>query len=178
MHHLISQNTADWFDVRRWTRENKDDVTVKDFLPKLKNHLLSTLLETCDKVFLSKECTLVKIINDQFYHHKVLDIQYTSYDMRHCQNSMNIRTHSNVMVLADDNLHKAHPYWYARVIGIFHTRVQYNLQVHEVPFLWVRWFGLDTQFRFGHAWKRLPRVGFLDGYDPTAFGFLDPSYVL
>ncbi|KAG7088893.1 hypothetical protein E1B28_012838 [Marasmius oreades] len=82
------------------------------------------------------------------------------------------------MVLADDNLHEAHPYWYARVIGIFHTQVQYNLQVYEVPFLWVRWFGLDTQFRFGHAWKRLPQVGFLDGYNPAAFGFLNPSYVL
>jgi hypothetical protein len=30
-HHLISQDTADWYDVRRWTRENKGDVAVKVF---------------------------------------------------------------------------------------------------------------------------------------------------
>jgi len=78
----------------------------------------------------------------------------------------------------------AHPYWYARVVGIFHVDV-----IHEGPksqssnkqridFLWVRWFGRDPSFKAGMQARRLHRVGFLDAAGPGAFGFLDPTMVL
>lgn len=45
-------------------------------------------------------------------------------------------------------------------------------------FLWVRWFGRDLTYRAGWAARRLHHVGFVDGLDPEAFGFLDPSEVI
>lgn len=74
----------------------------------------------------------------------------------------------------------AHPYWYARVIGIFHVDVlhtgPHSKSPHKqrIDFLWVRWFGRDMTFKAGWQARRLHRVGFLDAKGPGAFGFLDP----
>jgi hypothetical protein len=118
-------------------------------------------------------------------------INYTTYDVCRAQDSMNPRNHADIMVLAykdndvpmaDSNSPEA--YWYARIIGIFHTYV-----VHTGPesvtsdpqcmdFLWVRWFGQDPSHRSGFRAKRLPRVGFISSDDDGAFGFLDPQEVI
>ncbi|KAK0429630.1 hypothetical protein EV421DRAFT_1686392, partial [Armillaria borealis] len=58
------------------------------------------------------------------YHHKILQINYTTYDIRRNQDSINPCTRSNIMVLANDQ-EGSHPYWYACVLGVFHTYVQY-----------------------------------------------------
>ncbi|KAL0568578.1 hypothetical protein V5O48_013407 [Marasmius crinis-equi] len=179
-HHFISADRSDWFNVREWTRKLGDDPAIKDFLPKLKDHLLSAILNQRDDTFSDEECAKVNILNDRIYHHKVLDVQYTSYDMRRCQDSINLGNHSDIMVLADEKDPDSHPYWYARVLGIFHARVYYKGDglTRNITFLWVRWFGLDTDYTFGPARKRLPRVGWIDGQEPGAFGFLSPQYVL
>ncbi|KAL0065587.1 hypothetical protein AAF712_007365 [Marasmius tenuissimus] len=84
------------------------------------------------------------------------------------------------MVLANKTNPEAHPYWYARALGIFHAHVYYegDQVLRDITFLWVRWFGLDTVYRFGPRRKRLPRVGWVDITEPGAIGFLDPQYVL
>jgi hypothetical protein len=90
------------------------------------------------------------------------------------------------MVLANqaqaEDPENRHPYWYARVIGIFHARV---LQVgngtayKQIDFLWVRWYGLDMHSQSGFKARRLHQVGFLDSNDDTsAFGFVDPHDVI
>src|ERR1700761_8122793 len=48
----------------------------------------------------------------------------------------------------------------------------------KMEFLFVRWFGLDTEEPGGGKAKRLHQIGFLDGDDPSAFGFLDPADVV
>ncbi|KAE9387587.1 hypothetical protein BT96DRAFT_837432 [Gymnopus androsaceus JB14] len=49
------------------------------------------------------------------YKHKVLRVNYTTYDMRRAQDSNPIqRTHPHVMVLSDDD---DHPYCYACILG-------------------------------------------------------------
>ncbi|KAG1722403.1 uncharacterized protein EDB91DRAFT_1088151 [Suillus paluster] len=40
--------------------------------------------------------------------------------------------------------------------------------------LWVRWFGVVPQYRWGFQEARLPKIGFIPK-SPGAFGFLDPS---
>jgi hypothetical protein len=75
-------------------------------------------------------------------------------------------------------------YWYARVLGIFHTDVLHvdplarNRSVQHMEFLWVRWFGIEPGYRSGSRFGRLPKVGFVPDTDISAFGFLDPSLVL
>jgi hypothetical protein len=88
------------------------------------------------------------------------------------------------MVLANqaEDPENSHPYWYARVIGIFHAKV---FQVgsgsayKQMDFLWVRWYGLDMHSRSGFKARRLYQVGFLNSNDDTgAFGFIDPLDVI
>ena len=62
----------------------------------------------------------LKLINDRIYRHKVLRVNYTTYNVRREQDSLNPRTHGDIMVLSVDD---THPYWYARIIGIFHAMV-------------------------------------------------------
>ena len=89
------------------------------------------------------------------------------------------------MVLSQEKEPDAHPYWYARIIGIYHTLVRHESSSDPITieFLFVRWYGLDLDrtSRFGWKMRRLPKVGFVPD-DPdagsSAFGFLDPAQVI
>ena len=99
--------------------------------------------------------------------------------MRRDQDSINPRTRSDIMVLAQGENFLSHPYWYARVIGIYHAVVQIDKgRPVVVDFLWVRWYGLDTEYKSGFQAKRLHRVGYTTSSDPDAFGFVNPGDVL
>ncbi|KAI0090930.1 hypothetical protein BDY19DRAFT_886849 [Irpex rosettiformis] len=90
------------------------------------------------------------------------------------------------MVLAheDDNELDSHPYWYARVLGVFHANVRYlgegstSREFERVEFVWIRWFGRDQNMLGGFAARRLHCVGFVDAESGGAFGFLDPSLII
>jgi len=47
-----------------------------------------------------------------------------------------------------------------------------------MEFLWVRWFGLNQEQPSGWRTKHLHHVGFVDGENEAAFGFLDPEQVI
>jgi hypothetical protein len=111
-------------------------------------------------------------------------MNYTTYDLRREQDSINPRTHADIMVLAHEEDASWHPYWYARVLGIFHMMVEHvgpnsrRTESKQMDFLLVRWFGRHPGVASGWAAKRLPRVGFLSAGDSGAFGFLDPQEVI
>ena len=77
---------------------------------------------------------------------------------------------------------EAHPFWYAKVLGIFHTNVVYmeqgnhDLHPRQMEFLWVWWYKLK---KVG-SWVplRLDEVYFPSILDNDSFGFLDPSDIL
>ncbi len=81
----------------------------------------------------------------------------------------------------DSEADATHLYWYAQIIGLFHANVRYNdpdgdfkdQKVFQVDFAWVHWFGFDASHHSGFTAKRPHYVGFIDGTDPCAFGFLD-----
>jgi hypothetical protein len=160
----------------------------QNFIPKLKNHLLGRLLgqdyDGDETTFSTDERNAVRIIGDRIYATKVLRINYTSYDIRRGQDSMNPRTHCDVMVLSPEKENAAHPFWYARVLGLFHAKVLHigpaavNHSVQHIEFLWVRWFGVEQNYTAGSHVARLPKIGFVPDTDEDAFGFLDPSLVL
>jgi hypothetical protein len=86
------------------------------------------------------------------------------------------------MVLSQEDDSNARPFWYARVIGIFHARVmtdhaQASYKGWEwMPFLWVRWFGAEPGYTPGFSHAQLPKIGFVqwqEEFDNYAFGFLD-----
>lgn len=160
----------------------------QNFIPKLKDHLLGRLLgrdfDGDEPIFSNAERNSVHIINGCIYSAKVLRINYTTYDMRRDQDSMNPRTHCDVMMKSPETQRGAHPYWYARVLGIFHTKVLHtgpsarNRSIQHIEFLWVRWFGVEPNYQSGPYVARLPKIGFVPETDEMAFGFLDPSLVL
>jgi hypothetical protein len=122
------------------------------------------------------------MVNNRIYRHKVLRVNYTTYNVRRAQDSLNPRTHGDIMVLSRDD--DGHPYWYARIIGIFHTMVVHmgpksmSREPKKMEFLFVRWFGLDTENLERGGWKskKLYQIGFVEG--DAAFGFVDPSDVI
>jgi hypothetical protein len=111
-------------------------------------------------------------------------VNFTTYDMRRDQDTINPRTHPNVMVLSPETAPNSHPFWYARVLGIFHLEVIHsglksrNGGTQHMEFLWVRWYGTEPGCRSGFKAARLPKIGFVPDSDDYAFGFLDPSLVL
>jgi hypothetical protein len=92
------------------------------------------------------------------------------------------------MVLSCEDGEDVHPFWYARVIKIFHLLVRHcgaapeaehaPTEYQRMDVLWVRWFGLDADARGGWSKKRLHGISFIPGEDPAAFGFLDPAQVV
>jgi len=121
----------------------------------------------------------LKLVNDRIYRHKVLRVNYTTYNARRSQDSLNPRTHGDIMVLSRDD---SHPYWYARIVGIFHAMViqtgpkSKSREPKKMEFLFVRWFGLDSEEIGGWEAKKLHQIGFVEG--DAAFGFVDPADVI
>jgi hypothetical protein len=124
--------------------------------------------------------------HDRLYRHNIMRINYTTYDVRRKQDTINPSTaHRDVMVLAQNDDDSDHPYLYARVIGIFHANVIYtgsqmvDYHPRRVEFLWVRWFEADTHATAG-GWitSTLDRLRFPPMDAPDAFGFLDPADVV
>jgi hypothetical protein len=162
----------------------------QQFIPRLKNHILFHISPNTegvnDKDFTAAERQQLRFINNRIYHHKALRINYTTYDCRRDQDTINPRSHADIMVLSDeDEERNPHPYWYARVVGIFHVFVRHNdptqrnAQPKKIDILWVRWFGRNLRFKSGWAAKRLHQIGFLKHDNPDgAFGFLDPENVI
>ncbi len=123
--------------------------------------------------------------DDRMYQHSIMCINYTTYDVRRAQDSVNPNTdHNNIMLLSGQD--DGHEYLYARVLGIYHVKVIYTgpgmLDYHarRVEFLWVRWFEHvdDEPVQAGWTRRQLDRVRFLPINDQDAFGFVDPAHVL
>ena len=132
---------------------------MQDFLPHLKDHLLGHLRGLVyngdESNFSDEDCRCVIILNNKIYEHAYLRINYTTYDLRRDQDSINPRSHSDIMLLSQGD-ERLHPYWYARVCLIFHTMVQHRNDIASpyskpewVDILFVRWFRHDSNFSSG-----------------------------
>lgn len=162
----------------------------------LKTHILACLLgrlhEGDGVTFTDIERESIVILNHCIYRHNIFRINYTTYDLRRCQDSINPGGDQfNIMILGRGpsslpNGALAHPYWYARVLGVFHCEIRHRGPLSKtdgaqtIQFLWVRWYGLDEDELNTFKSRRLPQVGFIEpGYDTSpAFGFIDPSEVI
>ncbi|KAJ3554423.1 hypothetical protein NM688_g3120 [Phlebia brevispora] len=191
-HHQIAESQQFPIDIKQYAYQHRDDPAMRHFVCDLKDHLLSRLrghtFNGGEHEFTDEDRAQITIRKDRIYRHMTLRVNYTTYDMRREQDSINPRTHPDIMVLnpGEDDIpkEKQHPYWYARVVGIFHANVQYTDQdatthdTQRVEFLWVRWFGYDFERPGGFKTLRLHRVGFVPENILGAFGFLDPSVVI
>jgi hypothetical protein len=130
----------------------------------------------------------VVLKHDRFYKHKIMHINYTTYDVRRGEDVIHAGTsHSDIMMLNPAFMEDSneHPFCYARVLGIFHANVIYlgeqnlDYRPRRLEFLWVRWYNIEQGVRTGWKALKLDRVHFpLMTGNIGAFGFLDPVDVL
>lgn len=125
------------------------------------------------------------------YQHNIIQVNYTTYDVRRAQDTVNPKTdHRDIMLLSGNEYGRrnsaTHPYQYARVLGIYHVNLIYNeptthqYQIRRMEFLWIRHFELIQNVPVGRGWSsgRLDQLRFRRIEQADAFGFVDPARVL
>ena len=141
---------------------------------KLKDHILGCLLkwefdgDTYGKLT-DQDRNTVGISGERLYQCKTFQVNYMTYDIQHDVDTINPGTYPDIMVKSPETGPGAQPYWYARVIGIFHRMVSSShAGVEEklfwhMDFLWVRWFGVEPgQYCHGLWYACLPKFGFVE----------------
>ncbi|KAG2048807.1 hypothetical protein BDR06DRAFT_1012728 [Suillus hirtellus] len=184
-HHHITTSQNHPVALFMFLRQHENDPALKKFILKLRDHVLYRLrkldISYCDHAFTPEERNSVIIPNDMIYSVQTMQVNYTTYDMRRESDTINPRAHADIMVLSGETTPN-HPYWYARVLGIYHTETWLNdggrpVKQH-LEFLWVRWLAPLRNHKFGIKYARLPKVAFVEESDTDAFGFLDPGQVI
>nr|GAT45436.1 predicted protein [Mycena chlorophos] len=143
--------------------------------------LLNQSHDIDDVVFSDLELLNVVIEKGLLYTHALLRVNYTTYDLRREQDTLNLRNRRFFMILSQDPS-DPHPYWYGEIVGIFHVNVLLadvaGSQFQRIEFVLVRWLQRDVRYRSGFLHKRLPRVSYIPHHNQEAFGFLDPADIL
>ncbi|KAF7300199.1 hypothetical protein MKEN_01343700 [Mycena kentingensis (nom. inval.)] len=182
----MSRSTRYCENLTTWLSENLGDPAVAGWSEKLDYHILSRMFGGDPETdFDDNDRADIHIVNNCIYKHKTVRFVYTTYDRRRRIDSCNPRTQADIMVLNPSDDRAEQPYWFARLIGVFHVNVIYTgnrpatRAVQTFDVLWVRFFGSDDrQKKFGLHVNRMPRIGFEDAHSATAFGFVDPSAVI
>lgn len=121
---------------------------------------------------------------NRLFRHPLLRVNYTTYDLRRETDAINPSSdRRNIMVLASVDSTGGHPFYYARVLGVYHANVIFSgpdsqdYLARRLEFLWVRWFELIDQ---SAGWEhcRLDKVKYVPITRHDAFGFIDPADVL
>jgi len=130
---------------------------------------------------------------NRVYEHSKFRIHYTTYDVQREQDVINLRTHSDIMLLGDIDSsdsttgHTTHLYRYAQVLGIFHVYERHRAMTstawsekQQIEILWVHWFRINSSQASGWTAARLPAVTFImDDADGTnSYGFMNPQDVI
>ncbi|KAG8727018.1 hypothetical protein FRC11_014046, partial [Ceratobasidium sp. 423] len=161
--------------------DNAINIPLWFFIPSLKQHLLSRITGDPNSTEIGK----VTFQTDHMFSHATLGINYTSYDVRREHDTISPKSPSRFILLpgntSDDP--NAHPFLYARVLGIYHANVRYcGRPPKRMDFIWVRWLDYDEKEPGGWELERLDRVSYapcrndeelLDG-----LGFIDPRNIM
>ena len=162
----------------------------KKFLPKLQDHLLGRLTgrefdADMHEDFTDWDRNTIRFLGGKIYSVRTCRIYYTSYDLQRNWDTINPCSHPDIMVRSPITEADAEPYWYARVIGIYHAKVWAENPAipggkvaRHMNFLWVRWFGEEPGYCSGFCRARLPKIGFVESTDDFSFSFVDPANVV
>ncbi|KAI9056308.1 hypothetical protein FKP32DRAFT_1599040 [Trametes sanguinea] len=198
-HIATSQRESD--DLNVWASEHRGDPAFDcNFVALLKDHLLSRLGfqpahdESSTAAPSSRDRTRILLRNNKIFWHRVLRVNYTTYDRQRTQDNINPRTHGDILLAAPSSTSLDHPFLYARVVRIFHVNARLAAEIpgHDMgseagsdfarfDVLWVHWFRLDKTYPGGFASKRPYRLELVptqewDSDEP--FGFVNPADVI
>jgi len=137
MHHHFASYKGSPINLFQFLQEHDGDPAIKvemilqwellngwqNFMPKLKDHVLYQLqnldISYCNHTFTDKEHNSVIIPNNIIYSIQTMQVYYTIYNLRCEHNTINPRTHADVMVVSGETT-PTDPYWYACILGIYH----------------------------------------------------------
>ncbi|KAG2337979.1 hypothetical protein BDR05DRAFT_1004601 [Suillus weaverae] len=112
-HHWISAIQNSPVDIFSFLHENNGDPAVKNFIPKLQDHILFRLwgldVTYCNHTFTDEERNLVIIPNNRIYSVQTMQVHYTTYNLQRKYDTINPRSHGDVMVLSGETA-PSHPY--------------------------------------------------------------------
>ncbi|KAG2046784.1 hypothetical protein BDR06DRAFT_898573 [Suillus hirtellus] len=184
--HHIATNRNNPVSLFAFLQENDGDPAIKNFIPRLKDHILYRLknldVSHCDHTFTDEECRQVIIPNNTIHSVHTMQVYYMTYNTRHKYDTINPKIHGDMMVLLGESA-PSHLYWYACVLGIYHidTWLQGDhseTTKHNLKVLHVRWLALLMSYKSGIQCACLPKVAFIKESDYNTFGFLDPAQVI
>ncbi|XP_006456659.1 hypothetical protein AGABI2DRAFT_122544 [Agaricus bisporus var. bisporus H97] len=157
-HHHISRWKAARLNLFNWLKQNSGDPATEGFYHKLIDHFLNRLLLDGLQIT-AEDRTKILLLESSIFAHKVLRINFTTYDNRRDQDSINPSTYSDIIMLH------------------FNSNRSRKHELHRMEFLLVRWYDVDSGAHAGFAAKRLHQVMF-HKVGPDTFGFVNPSDVL
>ncbi|KAF8546202.1 hypothetical protein OG21DRAFT_1427768 [Imleria badia] len=112
-HYYVSTQSRTVYNLSVWLQEHARDCAIKDFHVRLKDHILACLRGIQylgeDLVFSHDDRDTLIIAEEKIHKHKVLQVNYTTYDLRHKQDSITA-THPDIMVLSQETDRVRHPY--------------------------------------------------------------------
>lgn len=165
---------------------NAPFLSSKIFVPQLKRHLLSRILGSQNHPdFSDQEIGRIRFHQERMYRYNMLWINYTSYDVLRQQYVIN-PSNSRCFVLLPtefDTDSNAHPFSYAKIIGIYHAKIIYGNQLAQrIDFVHVRWLYYDENQPGGWDTGRLDRVGYetcqTDQDILDSFDFVNPCDII
>ncbi|RDB26818.1 hypothetical protein Hypma_005389 [Hypsizygus marmoreus] len=195
-HHQIGLSENNGLHLGQFLRKHLGDPATRNFLLRLKQHIAQRLETSIrednaprDEFDVSIDVNNIFISKDTMYGHNIMRVNYTTYDVRRAQDTINPNTdHRDIMVLSRQFSHDGgHQYGYGRVLGIYHVNVIFNgvvlgkqdYRLRRMEFLWVRWYETaDVPVQQGWANRSLDQLKFMSLDDENAFGFIDPRDVL
>ena len=135
--------------------------------------------------FTDSDRNSVCIVGSKIYSVQMCHIYYTSYDLQQQCDTVNPHTHLDIMMCSPINEEGAEPYWYVRVLRVYHANIWVeNLVIPGakntrcMDFLWVHWFGEEPGYLSGFHRACLPKIGFVPSTDEFAFSFVNPANVV
>ncbi|QRV96107.1 hypothetical protein RhiJN_24125 [Ceratobasidium sp. AG-Ba] len=181
-HHTIGAR-GETMHIRRFMEQNAGDPALVDFLPNLKNYFLVCFGISPAENLLFSELQRQQIVipSGTLVRHATCQVSYTTYDVRRTQDTVNPRTKHHFIMTRNQDDDPDHPFWYAKVIGIYHANVL-HLGLHtqaprRIEFLWVRW--LELAEVGGWDLCRMDRIAYTNSNSTIdSFGFIDPATVI
>ncbi|TEB19263.1 hypothetical protein FA13DRAFT_1719017 [Coprinellus micaceus] len=130
----------------------------------------------------------ILIRDNRLFSHKLLKINYTTYDVRRDQDVLHVETpQSNAMFLNDrysvETRPAEHPYIYGKLLGVFHADVSFtgtlpdgvqSREFRRIDFAWVHWY----EFIGSKNLFSLDRVAPYPLDSDMALDFVDPCDIL
>ncbi|KIK35174.1 hypothetical protein CY34DRAFT_56217, partial [Suillus luteus UH-Slu-Lm8-n1] len=187
-HHHIGLTQKYPIHIGSYLVSHPGDPAIKNFVPKLKEHLLRRINASRGPPRVGDERDINKIIlkDDRIYQHNIARFNYTTYDVRRAQDVINPKTsHCNIMVLRSDNdmERHGHMYIYGKVLNVYHVNViiighgMVDYTPIRMEFLWIRWYEPMDEVS---AWETstLDRLNFPPVTNEHSFDFVDPADVL